>query len=215
MIPDDVTQPFQPSATPRPWPPSAAHGMAPRPPRQSRGWLAGILAVVGFIVGCSLASGVAMALFAGSPAPVSPTASGSAALKVMFTDQLLTTAMASAQPSGGVSLTQARAHIQPSGAGGEITISGTLTGTPVGAGSTVTLVAQPYVSQNTLAIKIVRASVGGVALPPATLNALRDQINQQLAKSSHISLGVGQGLVVSGISFADGSMTVSYMPAGA
>lgn len=209
MIPDDVTQPFQPSEMPRSWQQS---GPQPRAPRAPRGWLAGVLAIVGFIVGCALASLVAMAVFAARPAPISSATTGVAALKVTFTDGLLTTAMTSNPQSGGVSLAQARAHIQ---ANGDIIISGVLSGTPVGAGSVVTVVAQPYVSQNTLAVKILRASVGGFAVPPAALNPLRDQINQQLAKSSHISLGVGQGLAVSDVTFSDGAMTVSYVPIAA
>lgn len=208
MIPDDVTQPYQPSATPRSWPPARPT----RPPRQSRQGRGLVWGIVGFIAGCILTALVAMAAFVPAPAPSAATQSSAAVLKVTLTDSLLTTAMASGQQPSAVSLTQPRAHIQPNG---EIVITGVLEGTPVAAGSAVTVVTQPYVSQRTLAIKVLRASVGGFALPPATLNLLRDQINQQLAKSSHVSLGVGQGLDVSGIVFDNGAMTISYSPAGA
>lgn len=207
MIPDDVTQPFQPAATPRSWR-QATPPRAPRQPRPGRGVL---WAIMGFVVGCVLTAVVALAAFAPTPAPLAATGTGATALKVTLTDSLLTTAMASGQQSSAVSLSQARAHIQSSG---RITISGRLEGSPL-AGSVVTIVTQPYVSQNTLAIKVLSASVGSLALPPATLNPLRDQINQQLARSSHVSLGVGQGLVASDVTFADGSMTINYAPAGA
>ena len=166
---------------------------------------------MGFIVGCVLTALVAMAALAPTPAPASAR-TGGAALRVTLTDSLLTTAMDSGQQSSALSLSQARAHIQSNG---RIIISGVLQGSPLGAGNDVTVVAQPYVSQNALAIKVLRASVSGFAVPPATLATLTDQVNRQLTHSSHVSLGVGQNLVVSTVTFADGSMTVSYAPVGA
>lgn len=211
MTPNDVTQPFDQPTTPQHWP-----QQAPRPPmapRQSERRV-GLWATVAFVAGCVLTAIIALVALAPAPAPSAPAQTTGAALKVTLTDALLTTAMTSRQgtsaSASAVTLTQPRAHIQASG---DITISGVLQGTPLAPGSVVTVVAQPYVSQNTLAVKALRASVAGIALPPSLLNTLRDQINQQLAQSSHVSLGVGQSLVVSGVSFADGSMTISYAPA--
>lgn len=216
MTPNDVTQPFDQPTAPQRWPqqgprsPMAPQPMAPQP----RGRRVGLWAVGAFVAGCVLTAIIASALLAPAPAPSAPAQTNGAALKVTLTDALLTTAMTSRQGTnatpGAVTLAQPRAHIQ---ANGEITISGVLQGAPMAPGSVITVVAQPYVSQNTLAVKMLRASVAGIALPPSLLNTLRDQINQQLAQSSHVSLGVGQSLVVSGVSFADGSMTISYAPA--
>lgn len=216
MTPNDVTQPFEQPTTPRAWPqqtprqPMPQHQMAPQP----RGRRSGLWVALAFVAGCVLTAIIALAALAPAPAPSASAQNSGAALKVTLTDALLTTAMSSSQgtsqTASAVTLAQPRAHIQ---ANGDITISGVLQGTPMASGSVVTIVAQPYVSQNTLAVKVLRASVAGIALPPSLLNTLRDQINQQLAQSSHVSLGVGQGLVVSGVSFTDGSMTLSYAPA--
>lgn len=216
MTPNDVTQPFEQPITPHAWPqqtprqPMPRQSMAPPP----RGRRAGLWIVLAFVAGCVLTAIIALAALAPAPAPSASAQNSGAALKVTLTDALLTTAMNSSQATGqtasAVTLDHPRAHIQ---ANGDITISGVLQGTSMASGSVVTIVAQPYVSQNTLAVKVLRASVAGFALPPSLLNTLRDQINQQLAQSSHVSLGVGQGLVVSGVSFADGSMTLSYAPA--
>lgn len=209
MTPNDQTQPLlrqpAPAAAWRAYPTSAE---SRRPPTGIRpAWV-----VLAFVVGAALMGILAAALLAPAPAPNAPAQTSGAALKVTLTDTLLTTALNDSHGTASLTLTQARAHIQASGA---ITISGVLQGAPIADGSVVTVVAQPYVSQNTLAVKVLRASVAGLALPTATLNALRDQINAQLAQSSHVSLGVGQGLVVSGVSFSDGAMTLSYAPAGA
>jgi hypothetical protein len=165
---------------------------------------------VGFIVGCTLTTLLALALLAPQPAPNTSAQTTGAALTVTLTDTLLSQSLGSNLGTGAVTLTQPRAHIQ---ANGQIVVSGVLQGGALASGSAVTIVTQPYVSQNTLAIRVLRASVGGVVLPTLALDALRDQINQQLAQSSHISLGVGQALVVSGVSFANGTMTLTYTPA--
>lgn len=209
MTPDDLTQPL-PRSTPPPgaWPPRAGQ-FAPQQPYRRVGalWIG-----VAFVVGAVLSAILALALLAPAPAPNVPAQTNGAALDVTLTDSLLTTALRSSSGGGALTLSQPRAHIQASG---EITITGVLHGTPLADGSVVTVVAQPYVNQNTLAVKVLRASVANVALPPTTLDSLRDQINQKLAQSSHVSLGIGQGLVVSGASFTDGAMTLSYAPAGA
>ncbi len=176
--------------------------------RAGRGVLWGI---VGFVVGGLLTLALALVALAPAPAPSAPAQTSGAALTVTLTDTLLTQSLNSNLGSGAVALGQPRAHIQ---ANGQLVISGVLQG-PAGAGSDVTVVTQPYVSQHTLAIRVLRASVAGFAIPPSALDSMRDQINQQLARSSHVSMGVGGALVVSGVSFANGSMTLSYAPASA
>lgn len=213
MTPDDLTQPIRQQSAPyAAWPTPAAQ----RPPqswqprRSGRGRL---WAVMGFVVGGLLAALITLALVAPPPAPNAAAQTSGTALTVTMTDTLLTQAFSGSAQGGGVAtLSQARAHIQ---ANGQIVISGVLQSAQLGAGSPVTLIAQPYVSNGVLAVKFLRVSIGGIALPTATLNTVRDQINQQLAKSSHISLGVGQALSVSGVSFADGKMTLTYAPASA
>ncbi|HZC06977.1 MAG TPA: hypothetical protein VE338_15185 [Ktedonobacterales bacterium] len=182
--------------------------LSPQRGRVGRGWF---WAVIGFLAGCLLTLVVAMAALAPAPAPSVPAQSRGAALTVTLTDTLLTQSLGSNLGAGVVAVAQPRAHIQ---ANGRIVISGVLQGI-TGAGSDITVVTQPYVSQHTLAIRVLRASVAGFALPPSSLNSMRDQINQQLAQSSRISLGVGSALVVSGVSFANGSMTLTYAPARA
>ena len=220
MIPDDLTQPITqqpaPSPAPRePWPgydaPTLMQPPTPSPVRRfpaSRGGLGLIWGIVGFVIGCLLTLALAMALLAPSPAPSAPAQTSGAALTVTLTDTLLTQSLNANLGTGAAALGQPRAHIQSNG---QIVISGALQGL-TGGGSPVTVVTQPYVSQHTLAIRVLRASIDGFAVPPSALNSMRDQINQQLARSSRVSMG-GGALVVSGVSFANGSMTLTYAPA--
>lgn len=221
MTPDDVTQPV----TQRPAPRAARRAQSPfntpttvRPPRRSQWPRAGrgpLWGALGFVVGCLLTTMVALALLAPAPAPSAPAQTSGAALTVTLTDALLTQSLSSNLGSGlgagAVALVQPRAHIQ---ANGYIVVSGALQGT-IESGSAVTIVIQPFVTHNTLAIRVLRASVAGIALPPSMLDSLRDQVNQQLQQSSRISLGVGQSLVVTGVSCANGAMTLTYAPGAA
>jgi hypothetical protein len=171
--------------------------------------------VLGFAIGCLLTTVVAVALLAPAPAPSAPAQTNGATLNITLTDALLTQSLSSnlgaGLGAGGVALTQPQVHIQ---ANGEMVVSGTLQGS-IAAGSDATVVVQPYVSQNTLALRTLRASIAGISLPTTVVAALLDQVNQQLRQSSRISYGVGQALVVTGVSFADGAMTLSYAPGGA
>jgi hypothetical protein len=219
MTPDDLTQPMTPRPTPRaaqsPYhspfnaPTTVRPPRRPTIPRAGRGPLWGAL---GFVVGCVLATMVALVLLAPARAPSAPAQTSGAALTVTLTDTLLTQSLGSNLGSslgtGAVALVQPRAHIQSNG---QIVISGALQGT-IESGSDVTIVIQPFVSHNTLAIRVLRASVAGIALPPSMLDSLRAQVNQQLRQSSRISLGVGQSLVVTGVSFTNGAMTLTYAP---
>lgn len=215
MTPDDLTQPMtqQPAARAQ-WPSydaptrMSAPMRRPTPTRAGRGWIWGI---VGFVVGCVVTLAIALVALAPAPAPSEPAQASGAALTVTLTDTLLTQSLSSSLGSGATTLAQPRAHIESNG---QIVISGALQRL-TGAGNEVTIVTQPYVSQHTLAIRVLRASVDGFALPPTSLDSMRDQINQQLARSSRVSMGVGSALVVSGVSFANGSMTLTYAPAGA
>ncbi len=178
-------------------------------PRAGRGALWGAL---GFIVGCILTTVVALALLAPSPLPSASGPATGSALTVTLTDTLLTQSLSSNMGAGAVAIVQPQAHIR---ANGQIVVTGTLQGSSPLAGSAVTVVTQPYVSQNTLAIRVLRASVDDFALPTAVFDGLLDQVNRQLVQSSRISFGVGQALVVTGVSFAEGKMTLSYTPTSA
>lgn len=210
MTPDDMTQPYtQRPAQPPNWP---AHESptrpwrALRPPRSRAGclWGAG-----GFVLGGILTALIALAALAPAPAPSVSAQPKGAALTVTLTDTLLTQAISSNVQAGTGSLAQANAHIQSNG---QIVVRGQLAGSS-DAGTTVTIVTQPYVSQHTLAVKILRVGYGGVALPTALLDSMRDQINASLARSSQVSLGVGKTLEVSGVTCSNGAMTLTYAPA--
>lgn len=213
MTPDDVTQSYTRRPAPSPgWPRQDAPTMPPRgSPRGSRSRRGGLLwGGLGFVVGVILTAVIALAALAPAPASSVAAQPDGAALSVTLTDALLTQAISSNLQAGAGSLAQARAHIQ---ANQRIVISGQLQGSS-DAGSLVTIVTQPYVSQHTLAIRVLRASFGGVALPTALFDAMCDQINARLAHSSQISLGAGKSLVVSGVSCSNGAMTLTYTPAG-
>lgn len=227
MTSNDRTEPMAPSASergaPQPWPAyGAAYDaptIAPRQPlpprplqqlREPRRPRPALWAALGFLAGVILTAILALGLLAPAPAPTeSPTTN--AALKVTLTDALLTNSLNAAPPSGSVTLTRNRVHIQSNG---QIVVSGTLSAGALTSGSPYTIVAQPYVNQNTLTVKVLRASVSGLALPTIALGPIQGQLNQQLAQSSRISLGVGQALVVSGVGFANGAMTITYATAG-
>lgn len=209
MTPDDVTQPYTPRPQHSPnWPayePLTAPSRAVRPPRARGGCLWGI---AGFVVGVLLTAVIALAALAPVPAPSVAAQPNGAALTVTLTDTLLTQAIGSSVDAGTGSLAQAHAHIQ---ANGQIVVSGQLAGSS-SAGSAVTIVVQPYVSQHTLAVKVLRVAYGGAALPTMLLDSMRDQINASLARSSRVSLGVGKTVVVSGVSCSNGAMTLTYAP---
>ncbi|MGH2502960.1 MAG: hypothetical protein ACRDID_10630 [Ktedonobacterales bacterium] len=211
MTPDDVTQPYTPRPEQSPnWPayePTAAPSRAigQRQPRPRGGCLWG---VAGFVVGAILTAVIALAALAPAPAPSVAAQPNGAALTVTLTDTLLTQAIGSSVDAGTGSLAQARAHIQ---ATGQIVVSGQLAGSS-DAGSAVTIVTQPYVSQHTLAVRVLRVAYDGAALPTSLLDSLRDQINASLARSSQVSLGVGKTLEVSGVSCSNGAMTLTYTP---
>ncbi|HEX2350008.1 MAG TPA: LmeA family phospholipid-binding protein [Ktedonobacterales bacterium] len=209
MTPDDMTQPYtqRPAQTPN-WPAHespTAPWRALRPPRSRAGclWGAG-----GFVLGVILAALIALAALAPAPAPRVAAQPHGAALTVILTDTLLTQAISSNVQAGTGSLAQARAHIESNG---RIVVTGQLAGSS-DAGATVTIVTQPYVSQHTLAVKVLRVGYGGVALPTVLLDSMRDQINASLTRSSQVSLGVGKTLEVSGVTCSNGAMTLTYAP---
>lgn len=209
MSPEEVTQPYYQSVEPRSWPQSAPS----RPPRQTTrraGMASGCLwAPLGFVIGAVVTGLLALALFAVSPTPVTPSASSDSMLKVTLTDALLTSELVAAQRGSGVGLASPRAHIQSDG---RVVFSGTLKGTLVGSGATATITGQIYVRDHALAFKLINATVGGVAVPPVMLGPLVGQINAQLATTNHLAVGGGLALKVSGVNFTDGAMTVSFAP---
>jgi len=160
------------------------------------------------VLGVILAALIALAALAPAPAPSVAAQSHGAALTVTLTDTLLTQAISSNVQAGTGSLAQARAHIESNG---RIVVTGQLAGSS-DAGATVTIVTQPYVSQHTLAVKVLRVGYGGVALPTVLLDSMRDQINASLTRSSQVSLGVGKTLEVSGVTCSNGAMTLTYAP---
>ncbi|HEX8730150.1 MAG TPA: hypothetical protein VF739_16075 [Ktedonobacterales bacterium] len=209
MTPDDMTQPYTQRPTQPPnWPAHESPTTPWRAIRQPRGRAGCLWGAGGFVLGIVLAALIALAALAPAPAPSVAAQPKGAALAVTLTDTVLTQAIASNVQAGTGSLAQARAHIQ---ANSEVVITGKLAGLS-GAGTTVTIVTQPYVSDHTLAVRVLRVGYGGLALPTALLDAMRDQINASLARSSQVSLGVGETLAVSGVSFSNGSMTVTYEP---
>ena len=212
MTPDDVTRPYTQRPAPKvPWPSFDAPTRASSPiPQGRRGGHSVLWMLLGFFLGAVVTAIVALRVLAPTPAP-NVAAQSNGALTVTMTDSLLDRSLTNNLPSAGGALGQARAHIQ---ANGEIVISGNVQA-PSGDASQATIVVQPVVSQSILSVTILRASVGGTALPPSVFDSVRDQINQQLRQSSRVSFGVGQALVITGVSFSDGSMTLSYAPASA
>lgn len=213
MSTDDVTQPWFPTAETTTWPPSpptASRNPARRPPRRFGAGLGCLGVALGFGAGVIVTALLALALFAAPPAP---SASGSAglALKVTLTDALLTKQLADAQraATNGV-LAQPRVHVQ---ADGKIVISGVLQGAGSFSGATATVVARPYVSQGRLAVTLTNATIGGFPVPLAAVSAVRDQMNQQLARASRFNVGAGESLVVSRVTFSDGALTLVYATA--
>lgn len=182
----------------------------PRNGRGGHGGRSALWAALAFIAGSLLTTILMLVILAPRPVTSETTQAGSVAFTVTVTDTLLSTALGANQQAGGITLTQLHAHIQ---ANGQIAITAAVQGASTAAGNSVTVILQPYVSQRTLTVKILRASLDNIALPPEILNALRDQINQQLAQSSRVSFGSGQALEVSGVSFASGAMTIAYAPA--
>lgn len=199
---DDATQPYLQRPSPAPRQPSARVGSA--------GGRRAIWGIAGFVLGCILTALVAHALFVPS-IPTSGKPSANATLvKVTFTDALLTQELATQAASiGGVS--QMRGHIQ---ANGDVAVTGKALIPELGSNADVTMDIVPTVSNHILSITIARAAVAGVPIAASTFDALRDRVNQRLAQSSQLSLGDGQKVAVSGVTFADGEMTLDYASAG-
>jgi hypothetical protein len=170
-----------------------------------------IWGIAGFVLGCILTALVMHALFVPNiPASDKPSANATL-LKVTFTDALLTQELATQTASiGGVS--QMRGHIQ---ANGDIVVTGMALIPGLGANADVTMDIVPTVSNHVLSITIAQATVAGVPIAVSTFDPLRDKVNQRLAQSSQLSLGDGQKAAVSGVTFADGEMTLDYASAGA
>lgn len=207
MTPEEVTQPYYQSVEPRPWPQSAPSRPPQQTPQRARLAWGCLWAPLGFVIGAIVAGLLALALFAVSPTPATTSVSSDGALKVTLTDALLTSELAATQRSSGVGLAEPRAHIQSDG---RVVFSGALKGTLIGSGATTTVIGQLYVRDHALAFKLINATVGGVAVPPVMLGALVNQINAQLASTNHLSVGGGLALMVSGVNFTDGAMTVSF-----
>ncbi|MDE3231098.1 MAG: hypothetical protein KGO05_14565, partial [Chloroflexota bacterium] len=81
------------------------------------------------------------------------------------------------------------------------------------SGATATVVARPYVSQGRLTVTLTNATIGGFPVPLAAVSAVRDQMNQQLARASRFNVGAGESLVVSRVTFSDGALTLVYATA--
>jgi hypothetical protein len=170
-------------------------------------------AALGFIVGCVLTAVAMWAILAPPPALAAQTSPPQVVvLRMTVTDTLLTQSLDADAGLAPVPVSQLRAHIQ---ADGDVVVSGAMQAIPSGPETSFVFDMQPYVSHHTMLVRIVRASVGGNAVPPSAFDALRDKVNQQLAPSSRLSLGAGQPLVATAMNFADGALTVSYTFAGA
>lgn len=214
MSTDDVTQPWFPTAETTTWPPDPPTTASRYPARSPRRFVAGwgcLGVALGFLAGVIVTALLALALFAAPPAPAASGSAGAVALKVTLTDTLLTKQLVDAQraATGGV-LAQPRVHVQ---ADGRIVISGVLQGSGAFTGATATVVARPYVSQGRLAVTLTNATIGGFPVPLAAVSAVRDQMNQQLARASRFNVGAGESLVVSRVTFSDGALTLVYAAA--
>lgn len=206
---DDSTTPYNaplnaptwPTPTP-PAPPTRAQAAAPRRARFGCGALLGLVGA--FALGVIVTALVFSAFFLATPAPAAPSSTGSAALKITVTDALLTDEL-NANSDGA--LAQPKIHI---GSDGNITVSGVLQGTPVGAGQTAVVVLAPRVAQSKINVTAISGSVAGFPVPAAALAPIGSQITSALAQSSSVPLSNSQSLTVTGISFADGQMTIAY-----
>ncbi len=206
--PDYPTWPAQPPTPSR----SSRSSRSARPSPPSRPASSGLrgcgvaLAIAGaFIAGMVISTLLGAVLFAQAPNPATSSSASGGALKVTITDAFLNEALNASSASG--SLSNIQTHIQENG---QLTISGTLQRTIIASGQTAVIVLAPSVSQGKLTVKIVSGSVGGFPLPGLALNPIVSSINQQLVKASRLSIGGGQHLTISGISFASGEMTLVY-----
>ena len=205
----EPTVPMYNQAEPPTWPttpPSARRSSRPAQ-RVSSGQGCGVaLAILAaFLVGAALAAVLTAILFAPRPLPPVTSNHTTAALKLTLTDNFLDEGLNASDANG--LLNGIQAHIEPNG---RLTVTGTLRGTPVGAGQTATFVFAPRVSQSRIQVTAISGSVGQLPVPAAALSHLADALNQQLASSNTIPIGGGQQLTVQGVTFADGEMTFSY-----
>ncbi len=208
MLPDDVTQPMRHQIDPQPaWTPQSPAQRAPiqrpayKPPKSGRA----LWAILGFILGAIVTAALMLLILAPSNTPSDQAQPGSNILKVTLTDALLTQELDAHQGQADANVSQLRAHVEASG---DIVVSGVIQTNGTSAPFSVML--QPYVSQHALMVKVTRASIDGLLLPPSSFDELVAPLNQRLAKASEVSIGVSKPLVINGVSFADGSLILNY-----
>ncbi len=212
MTNDDATIPMHAPQEYPTWPaqPPALPPNAARPARARasfRPGCGGALALIGaFIAGVAITALLFSAFILPDPVPATSKTPTDGALKVTITDAFLNEALNTS--SASATLTNVQTHIQ---AGGKLTISGILQGTPFAAGQTAVIVLAPTVSQGQLSVKAVSGSIGGFPLPGIALNQIASSLNQQITQVSRPSLGGGKSLTVKALSFADGEMTIIYV----
>lgn len=210
MLPDDATQPMRyhpdtqaawPTRSPAQAQRAALQRSEYKAPKSGRA----LWAILGFIIGAIVTAALMLLILAPSSAPSDQAQPNATILKVTLTDALLTQELDAHEGQADANVSQLRAHVE---AGGDIVVSGMIQTN--GSSAPFSVMLQPYVSQQTLSVKVTRASIAGLLLPPSTFDELVTPLNQRLAKVSKVSVGVGKPLVVNGVSFADGSLILSY-----
>jgi len=217
---DYVTQPITldkpPASKPRRRPVGQSVRKRPTPATTRTNGLAGriiwggVTLLIGVVLGALLA--VAWLVWL-APAPQTPlpTPVGHGSVSLTVDDAFLTNVAQNAANNAGLPLpiTNVHAHIQPNDT---IAITGDVGGILFFGGTHFSAVAQPRVVNGRLTIHLLSGNIGGATAPSATLTALETSINQQLNGSAFSPTFNGVQYVVTGVTTANGSMTVKLGP---
>lgn len=148
-----------------------------------------------------------------APAPQTPlpTPTGHGDVSLTIDDAFLTNVAQSAANNAGlpVPITNVHAHIQPNDT---IAITGDTGGFLFFGPIPFSALAQPQVVNGHLTIHLLSGNIGGATAPASTLKALETSINQQLSGSAFAPTFNGVQYVVTGVTTANGLMTVKLGP---
>lgn len=218
---DDVTQPMPLDESPasKPRRRSTGRSVRKRPTRATATPMQGFTARIVWGVVTLLIGGVLGALLTVTwlvwlaPAPQAPlpTPAGHGDVSLTIDDAFLTNVAQNAANNAGlpVPITNVHAHIQPNDT---IALTGDAGGILFFGATHFSALAQPRIVNGHLMIHLLSGNIGGATAPAGTLSALESSINQQLSGSAFSPTFNGVQYVVTGVTTANGSMTVKLGP---
>lgn len=119
--------------------------------------------------------------------------------------------VALAQANLPITFTNVHVHIA---AGDALTLSGDATNLPSIVPHHFSAAAQVGATDGNLTVHILRASVGGIALPAPITSALESAVNRQLAQAQVAFMSGNLAYAVTNVTSADNRLTLSLNPRG-